>query len=61
MRLRSELIEGSSYQNSNIEIGDMTAYNNSVAKFTTQMKEVDITTMYMQRVENISRSKTRTS
>ena len=61
MRLKSELIEGSSYQNSNIEIGDMTAYNNSVAKFTTQMKEVDITTMYMQRVENISRSKTRTS
>lgn len=61
MRLRSELIEGSSYQDSNIEIGDMIAYNNSVAKFTTQMKEVDITTMYMQRVENISRPKTRTS
>ena len=47
--IRSELIEASSHQDSNIDINDSTAYKNRVTEFTTWMKEADVITIYMQK------------
>ena len=49
IRIRSELIEASSHQDSNIEINDSISYNTRVAKFTKWMKEADVTTIHMQK------------
>ena len=49
IRIRSELIEASSHQDSNIEINDSLSYKNCVTKFTKWMKEVDVITIYMKK------------
>ena len=50
IRIRSELIETSSHQDSNIDINDNTAYKkNRVTKFTKWTKEANVITIYMQK------------
>ena len=48
IRIRSELIEASSHQDSNIEINDSAAYKDRVTKFTKWMKKADVIAIYMQ-------------
>ena len=47
IRIKSELIEASSYQDSNIEINDSLLYKNRVTKFTKWMKEADVIIIYI--------------
>ena len=47
IRIRSELIKASSYQDSNIEINNSAAYKHCVTKFTKRTKEADVITICM--------------
>ena len=48
-RIRSDLIEASSHQDSNIKINDSLLYKIRVTKFTKRMKEADVITIYIQK------------
>ena len=47
IRIRSELIDASFHQDSNIDINDNTTYKNRVTKFSRLIKEMDVITIYM--------------